>query len=81
MHILDRPVARLTLFLLIAALNLGLLYFGTPGTAIANSDPVVVAFAIYGLCHIEMWMAIWAFRLNAQTARILADLQNSTVSS
>lgn len=66
------------LFVAIAVLNVGLMFLvAEPGSAIVNSDPVVVAFAIYGLCHIEMWMVILAFRMNWWAAAILADLSKS----
>lgn len=46
------------LFLAVLTLNVGSLAFGA-GSAITWSDPVVVAFAIYGVSHIE-WMMLRA---------------------
>lgn len=59
------------LFLAILAVNVGSMAFGV-GSAISGSDPVVVAFAIYGLTHIEWLMVraiIWLVRNTPKTSR------------
>ena len=52
------------------SLNVGLLWLFEPGSAIKDSDPVVVAFALYGLSHIEWLMVLaWACGMSGMRHR------------